>query len=346
MDVGIVGGGLVGIALAVALRERGVRASVFERSKLGAEASSGAGGILGAQTESHGPDDPTALPLSILLEARSVAIEWAEELEASGAGPTGLSREGVLELALDPSDLERLETRALWQRECGARAELLTPSELAAFAPAASPRALGALFFAADAHVDPPRYVEAAGARARTLEVRVHEHTPVTDVGTDGAGAYVQTTRERLCFDRVVVTAGSWSADLLPAGAPVVKPIRGQMLELRASSRAFGPVLVGGGVYSIPRADGRITLGSTMEDVGHARGNDAAAVHRLLEGGLRSAPSLGRAAFVRAWSQFRPFAPAGLFADETSSKNVFALTGHHRNGILLARWSALALARR
>lgn len=344
VDVGIVGGGLVGVALAISLRERGANVTVLERAALGGEASRGAGGILGAQTESRADVEPGTVPLATLLDARAAAIAWAEQLECAGHGPTGLSREGALLLAFDEPELHRLEALGAWQRAAGATATMLTRTELARACPAASAAALGALSFPDDAHVDPPLYLAAACARARALGVALHEHTPVLALGTDGAGAFLEPRAGRRRFDRVVIAAGSWSSELLPTGAPQVKPIRGHMLELRTAARPFGPVLVGAGAYSIPRADGRITVGSTMEDVGHRRGIEAAGVRSLLAGALTTVPQLQNAEFVRAWSQFRPYAPAGLLTGETGIANVLALTGHHRNGILLARWSAERLA--
>lgn len=333
----------MGVALAVALREAGAAVRLFERGVLGGEASTAAGGILGAQTESaeHG-EGPG---LAELVRARDASVLWAERLEREGHGATGLSRHGVLKLAFSDAELAALERLGAWQRGVGVDAELLSAASLRALAPAASPDACGGLYFSADAHVDPPLYFAAAVHAARALGVVVHEGVDVTRIGASGMGAYVQA-EERHELDRVVVTAGSWTSQLLPKQPLQVKPIRGQMMELRLPERAFGPVVVGANVYSIPRADGRVTLGSTMEDVGHQRGLDAAGVHGLLHGALRSVPQLARAEWVRAWSSFRPYAEGGVWSGPTHTPGVWVLTGHHRNGILLARDSALALSRR
>lgn len=319
MDVGIVGGGLVGVALAVALRERGARATVFERGRLGGEASTAAGGILGARTENDGaPETP---PLAVLLEARAAAIEWAERL-----GDVDLSRRGVLRLAFS-------------ERELADDGERVDPAHIRELAPAASPEAIGGTFYADDAHVDPRKLFAAAVAEARALGAQLQEGTSVTRVQSEGAGAAIDGRR----FDRVVLCTGSWLSELAPALA--VRPIRGHMLELRAPVRPFGPVLLGAGVYAIPRSDGRVTIGSTVEDVGHQRAVEPARVETLYAGAVRTAPSLASAERVRAWSSFRPLRRAGLYVGPTAMPGVLALAGHHRNGILLARSSALAMTR-
>ncbi len=340
VNVGIVGGGLIGVALAVALREHGATVTVLERGRLGGEASSSAGGILGAQTEST----PQAPPLALLLAARAAAIDWAERLEHDGHGPTGLSRRGVVKLAFDDAALAELATLARWHAEHGATAQMVSAAQLAELVPGSSPELRGGLFFADDAHLEPALYVAAAVAHARALGVTLCEDTPVRACGADGAGGFIDADARRMLFDRVVVAAGSWSTALLPAGSLDVKPIRGQMIELRVPERPFGPVVIGAGVYSIPRADGRVVLGSTMEDVGHRRGVDAAGMHTLLTGALRSVPALAPAEFVRTWSSFRPHSPGGLVAGPTEVPALYAFTGHHRNGILLARETALRLA--
>ncbi len=342
VDVGIVGGGLIGVALAVALREAGASVRLFERGRLGGEASTAAGGILGAQAESaeraEGPG------LAELVRARDASVAWAERLEHEGHGLTGLTRRGVLKLAFSDDDSAALERLGQWQREAGLDAELVAAAALHALAPAVANDARGGLYFPADAHVDPPLYFAAAVHAARALGVIVHEGEEVTRVGAAGTGAFVQAA-QRHQLDRVVVTAGSWTSALLPRQPLQVKPIRGQMLELRLPERAFGPVLFGGHVYSIPRSDGRVTVGSTMEDVGHQRGLDAAGVQSLLHGALRAVPRLAQAEFVRAWSSFRPYCEGGVWSGPTHTPGVYVLTGHHRNGILLARHSALALTR-
>jgi glycine oxidase len=336
VDVGIVGGGLIGVALAAALRELGAGVTLFERGQLGGEASTAAGGILGAQTESEEiSEGPSLLDL---VRARDASIDWAERLEHEGHGATGLSKHGVLKLAFDDDELAAFDRLGAWQRSAGLVADILTSL------PITSPSACGGLFFPRDAHVEPPLYFAAAVRSARALGAMLLEGQNVTDVGETGAGAFVALGAERRTFDRVVLTAGSWTSQLLDSLQ--VKPIRGQMLELRAKERAFGPVVFAGGVYSIPRSDGRVTVGSTMEDVGHLRGIDAAGVHHLLAGALRAVPALAQAELVRAWSAFRPYSPHGVLAGPTQTPGVFVLTGHHRNGILLARSSALSMAQR
>lgn len=343
MQVAIVGGGLVGVALAVLLRERGAEVSVLERDRLGAHASSAAGGILGAQTETDG-DELAGQGFAARVHARERTLAWVAELEDGGYGSVDLSRHGVVRVAFEQDEADKLAALAQAQHLAGARAELLDGADLRARIPAANPRIVRALHLLDDAHLDPVAYLQAAVRRAQALGVQLRERTEVRAIATDGGGVQITTEHDRLTFDRVIVAAGSWSSLLCPQQTWDIRPIRGQMLDLKLEARAFGPILYGGGAYAIPRADGRVTVGATMEDVGHQAGTHEDDLAKLQRAAERSAPILRSAARLRSWSGFRPFSPHGLLIRAGSIAGTYVLGGHHRNGILLARASAERMA--
>ncbi len=335
VKVGIVGGGLVGLALADVLRVAGLQVSLFERGRLGQEASSAAGGILGAQTETFGPTLP-GQGLAELVHARTRTLAWVTELEAAGH-TVDLSREGVVRLAFTEDEAEALRAR---RYEPGV--ELLEPAALHQRVPGLNPEIVCGLHLLQDAHLDPVALVRAAAAVARGRGVQIHEHAEVTALHADDGMIVVQTGERRERFERVVVAAGSWTQTLCPEVE--VRPVRGQMLELQLPARSFGPVVYGGGAYCIPRADGRVTVGSTMEEVGYDRTPDTKALADLRAAAVRNLPAFSNVQNTRTWCGFRPFSPAGLVLGEGTLPGSFVLSGHHRNGVLLARASAERLA--
>jgi glycine oxidase len=136
-----------------------------------------------------------------------------------------------------------------------------------------------------------------------------------------------------------IVTAGSWSALIagLPEPTRLVKPARGQLVLLRTDRQPLRGVVFGPGCYLVPRDDGRVLVGSTIEFVGHLREVTAGAVRDLLAAATALVPELASACFERAWSNFRPYAEGGLpLIGSTDIRGLLLATGHHRNGILLA----------
>lgn len=289
---------------------------------------------MGAQTECLGATLP-GQSLAELVHARARTLAWVEELTAAGHR-VELSREGVLRLAFTEAEADALRGHAH-----DADVELLEPAELHRRAPGLNPEIVCGLHLLQDAHVDPVTLVQAAAAAARARGVQLREHTEVTALHVDGSIA-VQTAAAQESFDRVVVAAGSWTQALCPEHE--VRPVRGHMLELQLPARRFGPVVYGGGAYCIPRDDGRVTVGSTMEEVGHDRTLDPRAIEGLRAAAARSVPALGNVQTTRTWCGFRPFAPVGLLLGPGRLPGSFVLSGHHRNGILLARASAERLA--
>lgn len=355
MRVLIVGGGIMGCATALELLERdpSVEVTLLERAVPGAEASTAAAGILGAQAESHDASDTQSLRL--FLRARAAYPEWAARLGETGVH-VGYRKCGVLRLAFTEDEAARLRAMAQAQEAQGARVELVTnPRDVE---PTASPEARLGAFFPDDGQVDPPRLLRAILARlAREQRMSLRSGTTVRSLALrSGACEGVHLDDALLEADATVLAAGSFSA-LVP-GAPEaalrVRPIRGQMAELEERLPQTSTIVFGDSAYVVPRGDGRIVCGSTMEDVGFARAVTVAGVTKLLGGALRAVPSLEEAEVVRTWCAFRPYVPAQEarslhdaappLIGRSDVPGLFLATGHHRNGILLAKLTAEAVA--
>lgn len=337
-DVVIIGGGVMGCALALRLAQRGRGVLVLERSVPGAEASSAAAGMLAPQQEASAP----GLLLDLGLESRRRFGPLCAELTRATGIDVGYRRSGLLAIATSDDEWRRLRDKAGWQAGRGLAVEPLLPSELAALEPALAPAA-GALRFPDEAQVDPPRLMRAlqlaaarAGASFQSAWVRRIRH--------DGRRvAAIELEDDELLPRDVVVAAGSWSTlvegSTLAAGA--VRPVRGQMVELEARPAPLSHIVFAPGGYLVPRDDGRVTVGSTMEEVGFRREVTAGALAALLGAATRAVPALGQAPVNRFWSNFRPATADHLpLLGPTSVAGLHLCTGHFRNGILLAALSA------
>ncbi len=329
----IVGGGIMGCAAAWQLAREGKRVIVLERSVPGAEASSAAAGILGAQVEAHAPG-----PLAE-LSAKSAALypRFAAELARDTQIDVEFRQSGVLRVAFDARSLAGLAKESRWQ-ENTAR---LAGKALRAREPELSERLHGGLLYAADGRVDPRRLLKALHIAAQRAGARFQSGAYVRRVLCDGGrtrGVALDDGRE-LAAKVVLVAAGSWTTLVEGVGlAPGrVVPARGQILELEAPRPLLRTVVFGPGAYLVPRDDGRVLVGSTLEFVGYQRDVTAGAVKTLLANALALVPALEAASFKDCWSNFRPYTPDELpLIGRTPIAGLLLATGHYRNGILLA----------
>jgi glycine oxidase len=343
VDVVVIGAGVQGSSVALRLAQAGRRVAVLERAVPGAEASSAAGGILSPGVEAVEPGPFYALCRASLARYP----EFVRDVEALSGMSVAYRALGTLEVALDDDHAKILAARAdriLAQR---LPVEVLDDAEVRRLEPALSPEARGALLFADEASVDPRAlaravYVAAARAGATFLTGQVQR------ILTEGGRAVgVEHASGRIEADAVVLAAGSWSLLVeghgLPAGA--VRPVRGQIAVVDTRPPLLSRVVFSGHGYVVPRPDGRILCGSTMEEVGFEKAVTAGGLRHVLDVAIGIAPALERAPVVETWSNFRPASPDGepILGPGTVPGLLYA-TGHTRNGILLAPITADAIA--
>jgi glycine oxidase len=346
MRIVIVGGGIMGCATALELARRGVEdVLLLERAVPGAEASSAAAGMLAAQIESKDDDE-----LRQFVAARDGFAAWAEELRERTGIDVGYRRAGALVVARDDAELEALAATVRRQRAFGLDAEILRGPELTALEPGVSPRFLGGASFPAEAEVDPPQLLRALVAAVARTRATVRSGATVTRlVVEDGrARGVALEDQETIPADAVVLAAGSWSSLVpgIPDSLPRVEPVRGQLVMLEERPPKLRTILFHGHAYVVPRGDGRVICGSTTEHVGFRREITAGGVHRILGGALDLAPALAQAELVRTWCNFRPQVRGrrAPLVGASPLPGLFLATGHYRNGILLSKTTAGAVA--
>jgi len=342
MEVLIVGAGVVGCAVAWRLQQAGVRCTVLERSIPGAEASSAAAGILAPQAEADGPGPF----LELCLASRGLYPAFVRELREASDVDVAFRPCGVLAVRFDDSEVEEARQRISWQRARGLEASWLDAAAARAMEPELSADIAGAAHFPGDAVVDNRLLVSAltiaavrAGARFVTTQVHglVERGGRVTGVTTD---------QGVLGGDAVVVAAGAWTG-LVPgalASPGAVRPARGQMVMVRNRVPICRHVVFGAHGYAVPRTDGRLLLGSTVEFAGFEKQVTAGGLLAVLGVGMRLFPGLVGAPVIETWAGFRPHTPDGMpVLGPAPLPGLFLASGHFRNGILLTPITASLL---
>jgi glycine oxidase len=347
-DVVVVGAGVIGLACAWRAAQRGLDVCVLERDRPGAGASEVAAGMLVPATEVDFGEEAL---VRLKLASAELYPAFVAEIEEVSAIPTGYERNGALYVALDRDEAEALRRLFEVQRSLGLDAEWLLPSGCRDLEPGLSAACAGGVFASADGQVDPRALVDALTVAAERAGVRVVTETEVSATVVDGSTVVGVDTRNgrRYGAGQVVVACGCWSgaAEWLPEGVrPPVRPVKGQLVHLRgpAGALAARPVRTEA-VYVVPRSDGRVVIGATVEEQGFDVSVTAGAVHELLREAYRALPDVSELEFVGARAGLRPGTPDnGPVIGTTAIEGLVLATGHFRSGILLAPVTAEAVA--
>ena len=345
-NVVIIGGGVIGLTIARALSQRGVRdVMLIERGRPGAEASWAAGGILAPQVEVDHQDEFFQLACA----SRDLYPEFAKSLKEETGVDVELDTTGTLCLGFTPSDEEELRRRHQWQIGAGLQVEWLTGDEARPLEPCVSANVRCALRFPRDIQVENRRLVEALVRANEELGVQLVINTAVTALGIkDERVCGVETSNGFVAAPIVVVAAGAWSSLIdSPSLPPIqIEPVRGQMLCFSVDPGFARHVIYSPRGYLVPRRDGRLLAGSTAEQVGFDKRVTHDGVSAIKSMALEIAPALAGLPIVDSWAGFRPRAKDGLpvLGPCQDTQGLFYATGHYRNGILLAPITGLVIA--
>jgi len=333
----VVGAGVSGLSAALVLLQRGGRVTVLERAQAGGESSWAGGGILSPLL----PWDYGEPVSALALRSMAAYPDWIAAIEATSGEQAEFWRCGMLAL-----EVAAPERALAWCAEHGMAANQRFP-RLASLAPHKVGR--DSVWLPDVAQARNPRLVAALRGAVVRLGGVIREQCPATGVLTQGRQlTAVQTATDVFSADHVVLATGAWAGLGLTglAATPNVRPIRGQMLLFKLEPGVLETILFRNGLYLIPRRDGHILVGSTLEDAGFDKSTDDATRQQLHAEAADLLPALAGLQPVRHWAGLRPGSPDNIpvIDRHPDFDNVFVNTGHYRYGVTMAPASAELLA--
>jgi len=348
MKVVVIGGGIIGCLTACFLKQRGADVVVLERGTTGQEASWAGAGILC-------PIHPWLYPDSFthLMDA-SLAMypDFRAQLEAD----TGISIEwrksGLLVPFFDDDKRNHWQPALDWSKRFNWNIEQLDTAQTCQLESTLSPQVTKSLLWTDVAQLRNPRLLQAVRVWMQKLGVELHEHAEVTSLSsTQGVVTGVQCADgKKVSADQVLLASGSWSGELAEqlGFALPIKPVKGQIVLLKGAAGLMKSIVKHDDAYFVPRADGRILVGASMEFVGFERGNTERVTNQLMASMQKIAPGLKDLEVEHQWMGFRPGSPDGLpyLGDVPNMKGLWVASGHYRNGVALAPITAEIMSRK
>jgi glycine oxidase len=333
-DVAIAGAGLIGGSIAVELARAGLRVGLFDRQEPGRESSWAGAGIL-----SPAPESSAMIPLVPLAKA-SMAIypEFVRMVEEISGQSAGYRAKGTLQALFSRDAREELSTVIALHHGLGLKAEPLRAEDARELEPSLSEELEAAVLRPDEGSVDNRALTQAVLEAARRSGVQFFPGNSADALRREGdrcAGLHLKN--ENIEAQWTVIAAGCFSANIegVAAYAPV-RPAKGQMVALRAEDLTIERVLWSEKIYLVPRNDGRILAGATVEYTGFERGLTAGGLEKILAGAIELSPGLAAARVEETWAGLRPDSPDHLpILGTTDLHGLLIATGHFRSGILL-----------
>ncbi len=354
-NVIIIGGGVIGLGIGWQLAKTEASVTIHEQAEAGRAASWAAAGMLAPLAEAH-TEEPDLLKLG--CQSLACYPQWVQELEADAEMSIGYRVEGTLIVGLEPDDTHQLQHLYTAQQDLGLDVTWLTGREAREIEPALSPRVTAAIRCESDHQVDNRLMVKALGRAYQRYGGVLHENSAVENIHIENGIAVGVKTRngEKQNGDVIVLSAGCESAQIEGIPDPIrppVRPVKGQMLALQMEAgitvknvirtvRARYPT----SVYLVPRADGRLLVGATSEEMGFDTRLTAGGVFELLRGAWEAVPGVYELPLLETWTGLRPGSRDNApILGETPIKNLIYATGHYRNGILLTPITAYEISK-
>ena len=319
-DVLIIGGGIIGLATAIALSQKGANVTVVERDFCGRGATWAAAGMLAPEAERLEGD-----LLEFGIRSREMYPQWIANLMRLSGQDCGYWCCGMIAPVLEESDRQVISQHPKYiNREESRKRQSGLGEDI-----------LGSLWLPEDGQVNNRKLTQALLTTARSLSIKILEGTTVYQIVRDQKRVtHLDTSAGKLQSDRYVLATGAWTRSLLPLP---IKPIKGQMLSVFDGDRKLQRVIYAPSCYIVPRQDGTIVIGATVEDNGFSQGNTAAGIAQLLNRAIAVYPAIADMQITETWWGFRPHAPNEVpLLGASDYENLILATGHYRNGILFA----------
>lgn len=339
-DIVIIGGGVSGLLTARALRLAGREVTVIDKGLVGQESSWAGGGIL---LPIYPWRQPAAISDLVMLSLQAYPVLQAELLSATGIDPEWQAC-GML-ICKNPD----LEAALAWCQQRGVTYQLGLPAS----APSLATEMAQPLWLPDIAQIRNPRLLKSLKAYLLQLGVKIVEQVTLDNIVFAGDKVTeVHTSQQRFGLQQLVISAGAWSAELLQSCLPeagpglAIKPVKGQMLVFGAEANTLSQMVLDADQYLIPRRDGSILAGSTVESVGFDKTTTAEAKQALYEFATGLLPELKRYPVTQHWAGLRPASPQGVptIGLHPRFTNLAINVGHFRNGLVMGPASAQLLA--
>ena len=339
MNITVVGAGIVGCAISHELASRGVRVYLVDSRGIGRGATRASAGILAPQIEGHIPELRNLATCSLAMYD-----DFVRRVEHDARRTIEYRRNGTLQVALDDAEASALAASARGLASAGVECTLLDGPATKRLEPALRDRVTAGLVVPVHGYVAATPLTHALVDAARVRGVQTSE---AAVIGIDGGAsiARVTTEHETIESDGVIVATGSWPVPSRVPDAPRVRPIRGQLVQLRCERAVASRVIWGQACYVVPWTDGTVLVGATVEDVGFDERPTADGVLGLLSAATSLVPVLHRAQFEEVRVGLRPKTVDELpIIGRSEMPRVFYALGHFRNGVLLAPLTAALMA--
>ena len=319
-DVLVIGGGLIGLSIAIALSQKGANVTIVERDQCGRGATWAAAGMLAPEAERLEGD-----LLDFGIRSREMYPQWIANLMRLSGQDCGYWCCGIIAPVIEECDRKTISEHPKYiSRE----ASLQRQSGL-------GQSILGSLWLPEDGQVNNRKLAQALLTAARSLSVKILEGATVYQIVRDrNRVTHLDTSAGKLQSDRYILATGAWTRSLMPLP---IKPIKGQMLSVFDRDRKLQKVIYAPSCYIVPRQDGTIVIGATVEDNGFSQGNTATGIAQLLNSAISIYPAIADMPITETWWGFRPHAPNEVpLLGASDYENLVLATGHYRNGILFA----------
>lgn len=336
-DAAIVGGGVIGSAIAYYLARQGKRVILLENGRLASQASQAAAGMLAAQAEMDA-DDPL---FELALASREMFPALALELKEYSGIDIGLQRKGLLKVAVNEAQAEELKRTVSLQIAAGNRADWLTGDEVRRQEKGLSGHVLGAASYQGDGQVNSAELSLAFAKSAAVLGAEIREYAEVKRIAAvNGRIEGVETGEGLIACDQAVLAAGVWSGDLLAdigIRLPLF-PVKGEVFSVVHSVPLLTSVVFSHGCYLVPKQGGRLVVGATTREDAYDRKVTVDGLLELMNKAKLLLPGIAGCEWEKAWAGLRPQTFDGLpyLGRIDGPEGLYIAAGHFRNGILLS----------